>query len=132
MTFLANLAADPKALIARMRVGIAAPVALRRAVAALKMDQGGDRVEDDPDIAELVRASGRAASRDKWKFWSALAVISVLAVSLLAYGWFRERQVSAALKDNPGNSKRASKPPNLQPRRQKATASSFRKKPSWR
>ena len=59
-------------------------------------------VEDDPDIAELVRASGRAASRDKWKFWSALAVISVLAVSLLAYGWFRERQVSAALKEKSG------------------------------
>lgn len=54
MTLLANLAADPKALTARMRVGAPEPAELRKAVAKLDQ-QGEDRDRPTEGVAELQK-----------------------------------------------------------------------------
>lgn len=64
MTFLARLAADPKSLTARMRVGQVEPVALRRAVAALDMREGSEGPSTDPDVAELQQRIASLVSED--------------------------------------------------------------------
>ena len=64
MTFLAKLAADPKSLTARMRVGQIEPAALRRAVAALDMREGSEGTNTDPDVAELQQRIATLASED--------------------------------------------------------------------
>jgi len=64
MTFLTRLAADPKSLTARMRVGQVEPVALRRAVAALDMREGSEGTSTDPDVAELQQRIASLASED--------------------------------------------------------------------
>ena len=54
MTFLSNLAADPKSLTARMRVGAPEPVELRKAIA--KLNQQGDGQMRSPEkIGELQK-----------------------------------------------------------------------------
>jgi hypothetical protein len=64
VTFLANLAADPKALTARMRIGAPEPAELRKAVA--KLDQQGEgRVRPAEEVTELQRRIfGLAAGGD--------------------------------------------------------------------
>lgn len=64
MTFLARLAAAPKSLTARMRVGQVEPVALRRAVAALDMREGTEGTSTDPDVAELQQRIASLVSED--------------------------------------------------------------------
>lgn len=64
MTFLAKLAADPKSLTARMRVGQIEPTALRRAVATLDMREGSEGARTDLDVAELQQRIASLASED--------------------------------------------------------------------
>lgn len=64
MSFLARLVADPKALVARMRVGKIEPAELRRAVAALDIREGSDGAGTNPDIAELQLRIAALASEE--------------------------------------------------------------------
>lgn len=61
MSLLATLAADPKALTARMRIGAPEPAELRKAVA--KLDQNGDsrdmQAEDVADLQQRIHASAK-------------------------------------------------------------------------
>lgn len=53
MTHLANLASDPKSLVARMRVGAPEPAQLRRAVAALNVQDEDAEADQDLDVDAL-------------------------------------------------------------------------------
>lgn len=64
MSFLNRIVADPKALVARMRVGQIEPTELSRAVAALELHEGSDGAGTNPDIAELqLRIANLAAEK---------------------------------------------------------------------
>lgn len=64
MRHLANLVSDPKALVARMRVGVVRPEALRRAVAELeKMGVDGEE-EAQPDVAAVQQRIAQLGEDD--------------------------------------------------------------------